>query len=97
MCPRYCGTGPFTDEELASRQPGAEVIWRALYSGYLQWHMIQLLIDVFPDGIIAYLYGPDSARVRGIVMLNMLTMNQHLMELQLEVAEWRVNVFIFWL
>jgi hypothetical protein len=31
-------TGPFNDEELAERPPGAEIIQRALYSGYLKWH-----------------------------------------------------------
>jgi len=32
------GTGPIKNEELAERHPGAEIIQRALYSGYLKVH-----------------------------------------------------------
>jgi len=97
------GTGPFTDEELVSRQPSAKVIQRTLYSEYLKQHVIKLIIDVFLDGIIAYLYQAVSARENDIVLLNMLWLNQHSMELQLEIAEWKVNelrrrlhVFFIW-
>ncbi len=67
------GTGPLNDEELAERRPGAEIIQRALYSGYLKVHGLKVLTVVFPNGIIAYLYGPVSARENDIGLLNLLT------------------------
>jgi len=46
---------------LAERLLGAEIIQKALYSGYLKVHHgLKLLKVVFPNGIIAYLY--PSAR-----------------------------------
>ncbi len=56
------GTGPLNDKELAPRCPGAEIIQRSMYSGYLKLHGLKVLTVVFPNGIIAYLYGPVSAR-----------------------------------
>jgi hypothetical protein len=50
-----------------------------------------LIIDVSLDGIIAYLYHAVSARENDIVLLNMLWLNQHSMELQLEITEWKVD------
>jgi hypothetical protein len=48
------GTGRMNNEELAERRPGAEIIQRALYSGYLKVHGLKVLTVVFPNGIIAY-------------------------------------------
>ncbi len=56
------GTGPFSDEELAPRQPFTEVIQGGLYLGYLKQHEIKVLTVVFLDGIVAYLHGPVSAK-----------------------------------
>jgi hypothetical protein len=36
------GTGPINGEELAERRPGAEIIQRALYSGYLKCHGLKV-------------------------------------------------------
>jgi hypothetical protein len=47
------GTGPFNDKELAPWRLAAEVIQRALYSGYLKIHGLKVLTVVFPNGIIA--------------------------------------------
>jgi hypothetical protein len=55
-------TGPLNDEELANRHPGAEIIKRALCSGYLKMHGLKVLTVVFPNRIIAYLYGPFQLR-----------------------------------
>jgi len=41
-------TSPMNDEELAERRPGAEIIQRALYSGYLKIHCLKVLTEVFP-------------------------------------------------
>jgi hypothetical protein len=84
-------TGPLTDEELAPRHSGAEVIQRPMYSGYLKCHRLKVLTVVFPNGIIAYLYGPVSARENGIALLNISWMNEHLIALQPEIAERRAN------
>jgi hypothetical protein len=76
------GTGSFTDEELAPREPGAEVVQKALYSGYLMWYGL----NVFLQGKMTY------------ALLNMSWMNQHSMGLQPEIPEWRANgkdVFLF--
>jgi hypothetical protein len=80
------GTGPLNDEELAERCPGAEIIQRALYSGYLKVHGLKVLTVVFPNGIIAYLYGPVSARENETGLLNLSWLNEHLVALQLEIA-----------
>jgi hypothetical protein len=48
-------TGPLNDEKFAERWPGAEIIQRALYSGYLKQHGLKVLIVVFPSRIIEYL------------------------------------------
>jgi hypothetical protein len=58
-----------TDEELAPRRPGAEVIQRSMYSGYLKLHGLKVFTVVFTNGIIAYLYGPVSARENDIALL----------------------------
>jgi hypothetical protein len=92
------GTGPLNDEELVPRRPGAEIIQRSMYSGYLKLHGLKVLTVVFPNGIIAYLYGPVSARKNDIALLNMLWMNEHLMALQPEIAERRAqgeNILFF--
>jgi hypothetical protein len=65
------GTGPMHDEELAERHPDAEIIQRALYSGYLKVHGLKVLTVVFPNGIIAYLDGSVSARKNDIGLLNL--------------------------
>ncbi len=92
------GTGPLTDEELAPRRPGAEILQRSVYSGYLKRHGLKVLTVVFPNGIIAYLYGPVSARENDIALLNMSWLNDHLMALQPEIAERRAqgeNILFF--
>jgi hypothetical protein len=69
-----------------------------MYSGYLKLHGLKVLTVVFPNGIIAYLYGPVSARENDIALLNMSWMNEHLMALQPEVAELRAQgeqIFFF--
>jgi hypothetical protein len=85
------GTGAFNDEELAPRRLAADVIQRALYSGYLKRHGLKVLTVVFPNGIIAYLYGPVSARENDIGLLNMSWLNEHLVALQPEIAVARAN------
>jgi hypothetical protein len=85
------GTGPFNDEELAPRRLAAEVIQRALYSGCLKIHRLKVLTVVFPNGIIAYLYGPVSAREINIALLNMSWLNENLVMLQPEIAAARAN------
>jgi hypothetical protein len=85
------GTGPMNDEELAERRPGAEIIQRALYSGYLKNHGLKVLTVVFPNGIIAYLYGPVSARENDIGLLNLSWLNEHLVALQPEITAARAN------
>jgi hypothetical protein len=76
---------------LAPRRLAAEVIQRALYSGYLKIHGLKVLTVVFPNGIIAYLYGPVSARENDIALLNMSWLNKHLVALQPEIAAAQVN------
>jgi hypothetical protein len=80
-----------TDVELAPRHPGAEVIQKSMYSGYLKLHRLKVLTIVFPNGIIAYLYGPVSARENDIALLNMSWWNEHLIVIQPEIAERRAN------
>jgi hypothetical protein len=93
------GTGPLTDEELAPRHPGAEILQQSVYSGYLKRHGLKVLTVVFPNGIIAYLYGPVSARENDIALLNMSSwLNDHLMALQPEISERRAqgeNILFF--
>jgi hypothetical protein len=48
-------------------------------------------IDSSPDGKIAYLYGPVSAREDNIGLLNMLWLNGRLVALQLEIAAAQEN------
>jgi hypothetical protein len=62
-----------------------------MYSGYLKRHGLKVLTVVFPNGIIAYLYGPISARENNIALLNMSWLNEHLIALQPEIAERRAN------
>jgi len=97
ICFLYCkidetctpGTGPMNNEELAERRPDAEIIQRALYSGYLKVHGMKVLTVVFPNGIITYLYGPVSARENDISLLNLSWLNEHLVALQPEItAAW---------
>jgi hypothetical protein len=69
-----------------------------MYFGYLKLHGLKVLIIVFPNGIIAYLYCPVSARENDIALLNMSWTNEHLMALQPEIAELRAqgeNIFFF--
>jgi hypothetical protein len=48
-----------------------------------------VLTVVFPNGIIAYLYGPVSARENDIGLLNLSWLNEHLVALQPEItAAW---------
>jgi hypothetical protein len=72
---------------LALRQLAAEAIQRAQYTGYLKKHGLKVLTVVFPNGIIAYLYGPVSAREHAIGLLNMSWLNA----LQPEIAVARAN------
>jgi hypothetical protein len=65
------GTGPLTDEKLAPRYPGVEVIQRSMYSSYLRLQGLKALTVVFPNGITAYLYGPVFARENYIALLSM--------------------------
>ncbi len=85
------GSGPLRDKQLALRHPGAEVIQRSMYSGYLKLHGLKVLTIVFPNGIVAYLYGPISAWENDIALLNMSWLNEHLIALQLEIAERRAQ------
>ncbi len=92
------GTGPLTDEELAPRRPGAEILQRSVYSGYLKLHGLKVLTVVFPNGIISYLYGPVSAWENDIALLNMSWLNEHLIALQPEIVERRAqgdNILFF--
>ncbi len=89
------GTGPLMNKELALRRPGAEVIQRSMYSGYLKLHGLKVLTIVFPNGIIASLCGPVSARENDIALLNMSWLNERLIALQPEIAERRTNVESF--
>jgi hypothetical protein len=85
------GTGPMNPEELAERRPCAEIIQRALYSGYLKIHGLKVLTVVFSNGIIAYLYGPVSTRENGIGLLNLSWLNEHLVALQPEITAAEAN------
>jgi hypothetical protein len=64
----------------------AEIIQRALYSGFLTVHGLKVLAVVFPNGIIAYLYGPVSARENDISLLNLSWLNKCLVALQPEIT-----------
>jgi hypothetical protein len=77
------GTGPLTDEELVPRHPGAGILQRSMYSGYLKQHGLKVLKVVFPNGIISYLYSPLLAWENDIALLNMSRLNEHLIALQL--------------
>jgi len=76
----------FNNEELAERHPGAEIIQRVLYTGCLKIHGLKVLTVVFPNGIIAYLYGPISAWENDIGLPNLSWLNKHWIALQLEIA-----------
>jgi len=60
-------------------------------SGYLKIHGLKVLTVVFPNGIIAYLYGPVSARENDIGLLNLSWLNEHLVALQPEITAARAN------
>jgi len=75
------GTSLMNDEEWVERRPGAEIIQRALYSGYLNVCVLKVVMVVFPNEIIAYLYGPVSARENDIGLLNLSWLNEHLVAL----------------
>jgi hypothetical protein len=81
------GTSPTSNEELAERQPDAEYLQQALYSGYLKCHSLKVLTVVFPNGIISYLYGPVSARENDIGLLNMSWLNDHLVALHPDITK----------
>jgi hypothetical protein len=49
------------------------------------------LTVVFPNGIIAYLYGPVSAREQNIGLLKLLWLNEYLVAFQPEIAEAQAN------
>jgi hypothetical protein len=49
------------------------------------------LAVVFRNGIIAYLYGPVSARENDIALLNMSWLNDHMAALQPEIAAAQAN------
>ncbi len=76
---------------MAPRRLAAEVIQRALYSGYLKRHGLKVLTVVFPNGVIAYLDGPVPARENDIAFLNMSCLNEHLVMLQPETAAAQAN------
>jgi hypothetical protein len=63
----------------------------AYNSGYLKRHGLKVLTVVFPNGIIAYLYGPVSTRENNIALLNMSWLNEPLVALQPENAAARAN------
>jgi len=50
-----------------------------------------VLTVVFPNGIIAYLYGPVSARENDIGLLNLSWLNEHLVALQPEITAARAE------
>jgi hypothetical protein len=85
------GSGPVTDEELADRWEGADLIQEALYSGYVKAHGIKVLTVLFPNGITGYLYGPISGRENDIAVLNMSWLNHQLLLLQEDVTEALAN------
>ncbi len=80
-----------TDEPGAERYPDADVLQRSVYSGYLKQHGLKVLTIVLPNGIIAHLYGPISARENDIGTLNLSDLNRHLMALQPEITLARAN------
>jgi hypothetical protein len=49
------------------------------------------LTVVFPNGIIAYLYGPVSAREQNIGLLKLLWLNEYLVAFKPEIAEAQAN------
>ncbi len=67
------GSGPMVDEELADRWPDADVLQRAVYSGYLRRHGLKVLTVIWPNGIVGCLYGPVSGRENDIGVLNMFS------------------------
>jgi hypothetical protein len=85
------GAGSLNNKDLAPGRLAAEVIQRALYSGYLNRHGLKVFTVVFPNGIIAYFYGPVSARENDIGLLSMSWLNDHMAALQPEIAAARAN------
>jgi hypothetical protein len=73
-----------SNEESAERCLGAEIIQRALYSGYFKIHGLKVLTVVFPNGIIANLFGPISAWENDISLLNLSWLNEQMLVLQPE-------------
>ncbi len=77
---------PYDGQRACSKASGAEILQRSVYAGYLKPYGLKVLTAVFPNGIIAYLYGPVSAW-KNIALRDMTWMNEHLVALQLEIAE----------
>ena len=81
------GTGPLTDEELATKHLGVDIAEVGVLRIF-KASLVEGSHSYFLNGIIAYLYGPVSARENDIALLDMSWLNEHLMALQPEIAEW---------
>jgi hypothetical protein len=62
-----------------------------LYSGYLKLHGLKVLTVIFPNGIIAYLFGSVSAWENDIGLLNLYWLTEPLVALQQEIAAARMS------
>ncbi len=83
------GSGPAEDRQQALRHDDAWILQESVYSGYVRRHGLKNLSVVFPNGLIGYVYGPISARENDNGALNGSELNQHMMDLQVEVMQAR--------
>ncbi len=80
-----CSPGPAEDWQLALRQKDAWILQKSIYSGYARCRGLKILSVGFPNGMIGYVYGPISVRENDNGALNGTKLNQHMMDIQMEV------------
>ncbi len=83
------GSGPAEDRQQAPRHEDAWNLQESIYSGYVRRHGLKILSVVFPNGLIGYVYGPISARENDNGALNGSELNQHMMNIQVEITQAR--------
>jgi hypothetical protein len=83
------GSGPAEDRQQAPRHDGVWILQESIYSGYVRCHGLKIISVVFPNGLIGYVYGPISAKENDNGALNGSELNQHMMDLQVEVTQAR--------
>jgi hypothetical protein len=82
-------SGPAEDQLLALKHEDAEILQESVYSGHISCHGLKILLVVFLNGMIGYVYGPISGRENDIGALNMSQLNQHMIDCQDEVTQTR--------